>query len=188
MALAWGQSWRKACGLSLVILYLVAALSPPVQAQDGGIYVLNQEALFSQSAFGQRVVVEIDSRTQTIMSENQQLASDLEAEELALTDQRADLPVDEFRALADAFDKKVEEIRTAQAGKNVELNQWAEDEQKRFFALASPIIVKLAEELGAVAVIDNRSVIISADHINLTARAIERVNQEIGDGSPKTEP
>jgi Skp family chaperone for outer membrane proteins len=111
----------------------------------------------------------------------------LKIEEQALTDQRASLSPADFRVLADAFDKKVEKIRTEQAQKSLALNNFAEAEQQRFFKLAFPVLVKLANELSAVAILDERSTIIASEQMDITALAVTRVNAAIGDGSDATQ-
>ncbi len=172
-----------------ILLGFCAVLLSPVagHAQSSEIYVLSQDRLYNESAFGVRVRSKIETRTQAIIKENQRLAEELEVGEKNLTEKRPTLEPAEFRALADAFDVKVEEIRTAQAKKNQELGQWSDNEQKRFFEAAIPLIVKLATEAGALVVLESRTVIISADSIDLTNRAIELVNAEIGDGTQPNE-
>jgi len=170
----------------LLVAFVFVTLLPQVggaQQNPSGVYILGQDRLFGQSEFGLRVRATIDARNAALGDENQRMAGDLEAEELALTEQRPTLSAAEFRELADVFDAKVEAIRTGQAQKNVELARWAEDEQKRFFEAAIPVIVQMFEEIGAVAFLDERSVIISAERIDITAAAITRVNEAIGDGA-----
>ncbi len=154
-------------------------------AQQGvqRIYSLSQDRMFSQSEFGVRVRSEIESRSQDIAAENRQIEEELKAEEQALTDQRASLSPADFRVLADAFDEKVETFRTTQARKTSDLNAYSESEQQRFFKAALPVIVTLAEELGATAILDERSTIIASDQMDITALAIEQVNKAIGDGT-----
>jgi Skp family chaperone for outer membrane proteins len=168
--------------LSLVFM-LVLPVSVMAQPSDIRIFTLSQDRLFSLSDFGSRVRRDVASRSSDIAAENRRIEDELKAEEQALTDQRATLSPTDFRVLADAFDQKVETIRTEQAQKSLELNSFTDAEQQRFFGLAFPVLVKLAEELSATAILDERSTIIASEQMDITPLAITRVNAAIGDGS-----
>ncbi len=180
-------------GRAVSHLFLAAALvfltSVPSLAQNlsGGVFTLNQDRLFTQSLFGQRVQSEVKLRTAAIAKENRRMEAELKAEELALTEKRPDLEPAEFRKLADEFDAKVESIRTGQAQKSADFNNWAANQRKEFFDAAFPELLKLAEEISAVAILDQRSVIISSDRIDITDRAIKQIDAVIGDGSAPSE-
>ncbi len=167
-----------------------AALSPAtasVPAQNpragAGIYTLNQDQLYKLSAFGKRVQRQLLIRRKALKAENSTLESGLKAEEQHLTDIRKTTSPVDFRKLADAFDAKVQKIRKDQAIKSNALDSWAANERSRFFKLAYPILLKMAAELNAVAVLDERMTLISSRDISLTARAIQRINAELGDGA-----
>jgi len=172
--------WRN-----VLLVWLLAAFAAPVSAQVNGsqILTLDQERFFNQSAFGKRVLQEIEVRSSALTAENRKIEAELTAEELDLTEQRKTLLPAEFRALADAFDKRVELIRTGQAQKADELNSWAESEQNRFVKTAYPSLLDLAKELGALVIIDQRTTIITSGKIDVTDQAIFRADQVIGDGT-----
>lgn len=172
--------WR-----SVLLVWLLAAFAAPVSAQVNGsqILTLDQERFFNQSAFGKRVLREIEARSFVLAAENRKIEAELTAEELDLTEQRKTLLPADFRALADAFDKRVELIRTGQAQKAGELNSWAESEQNRFVKTAYPSLLDLAKELGALVIIDQRTTIITSGKIDVTDQAIFRADQVIGDGT-----
>ncbi|HBN29955.1 MAG TPA: outer membrane chaperone Skp [Rhodobacteraceae bacterium] len=171
--------WRN-----IVLIGFLAVFAMPASAQVIGsqIQTLDQERFFNQSAFGKRVLQEIEQRSVTLATENRKIEAELTAEELALTERRKTLVPAEFRALADAFDKRVELIRTGQAQKANELNVWAETEQERFVEIAYPQLLELAKELGALVIIDQRTTIITSSKIDVTEQAIFRADQVIGDG------
>lgn len=178
-------SWLFRAGL---LLLFAATLPAEAQIGPNRIFVLDQERLYRDSAFGQRVQRDILARSEEISRENQQLEEALKAEELALTEQRPELDPAEFRVLADAFDKKVETIRTEQARKIADLNRFADEERRRFIELTLPHLVSLAEEIGALALFDTRSAILSSDAINITDRALARIDAEIGADPPRPAP
>ena len=162
---------------------LAAQETPPAT----GVYTLDQERLFNQSAFGARVLKEFERRSGELAAENHRIEEQLKTEEQSLTERRPKLPPADFRVLADQFDTRVESIRSAQAQKSVDLNTWAEDERKRFFTAVYPVLLTMADELGAAVVLDQRSVIITSAVADLTDQALTRVDAELGDGAPASQ-
>jgi len=87
-----------------------------------------------------------------------------------------------FDPLAQAFNDKVESIRKAQKAKSDVLTRRFEDERRRFFETASPVLAQILTERGAVAIISKRAVIAGFDNIDITEAAIARLDQVLGDG------
>ncbi|GIT91980.1 hypothetical protein JANAI62_24370 [Jannaschia pagri] len=158
-----------------------APLSPGI-AQTA-VAVLDRDALFSQSLFGQRVADDLEAASTELAAENRRIEAELEAEEQSLTRQRASLDMDAFRVLAADFDARVVAIRRAQDAKSRAIQQQSDRAQSVFFERANPILVALARETGALVILDRRIVIASADQVDITALALERVNEALGSGS-----
>lgn len=181
---------RQFAGLLLAGLLTASLAAMPLAAQQTpatGVYTLDQERLFNQSAFGARVLKEIERRSGELAAENHRIEEQLKAEEQSLTERRPNLPPADFRVLADQFDTRVENIRAEQAQKSVDLNAWADDERKRFFTAVYPVLLTMADELGAAVVLDQRSVIITSAAADLTDEALKRVDAELGDGVAASE-
>ena len=115
-------------------------------------------------------------------AENRQIEGELTVEERTLTDRRATMTPDEFRAAADAFDAKVTEIRQTQDAKLRAIGRLQETERQRFFAAAFPVIGEVVRSRGAVAVLDSRAIFLAADAIDITDILIERIDTELGAG------
>lgn len=181
--------WR---GLALAAGLAVAV--PAAQAQDQGVLVspiltLDQERLFEGAGLSARVSQEIERRSRALSDENRRIEQELTAEELDLTERRPNLEPDEFRALADAFDEKVQRLRQEQDAKELALQRLRDEERQSFLRQISPVIASIVRERGALIVIDRRAAILSADAIDITDEAIARVNaaldaQGIGTGGP----
>ena len=163
-------------------------LNPAIGAPVLQFRTLDEETLFSASLFGQRVLSEIEQASRALEQENARLLDDLTARELALTDARATMEPAEFRAAADAFDLEAEATRRAQAEKRQRLADYQDNEQRRFFLLAAPILQAVLAATGAQVVIDARAVILGVDGMDLTREAIDAVNQGLGDGAPAPTP
>lgn len=155
----------------------------PVAPPPSPVLTITQDRLFSGTLYGQAVQARIEAASLALQTENRKIEADLEAEESTLTTRRAVLPPAEFRALADAFDTKVEGIRAAQEAKARALTKSQEQGRQLFFDTAVPILAALMSELGAVAILNKEAIVLSFDTIDITDRAIVRIDAVLGDGS-----
>ena len=163
------------CGLPLE-----AQQQPPVTTIElqSPVLVIDQDRLFSETQLGARAQEELEASAQELANENQRIEAELIARERELTELRPTLPPEEFRELADEFDARVERIRTEQDEKARDLNRARDDARQAFFQDVAGIISGIVREKGAVVVIDRRDVFLSADRIDITDEAIERVNEQ----------
>lgn len=146
------------------------------------ILTIESDRLFTESAFGQRIAREVQSESTILASENRQIEAELTAEEKALTDQRAELAPEEFRALADAFDEKVQAIRRTQDAKAQALAQRRDRSQVTFFQTARPVLEAVMREAGASVILERSSVFLSANVTDITDIAISRIDAVLGEG------
>lgn len=173
----------RALAAGLVALVLAFAPVPSLaQGQLPGVLVLDQERFFSGSMFGQRIQAEIDAIGQEIASENRSIETALTAEELELTERRAELSREEFSVLADEFDTRVERIRAEQEAKARALTEARDRARQQYFELALPILLELTSERGGAVILDRRSVLLAADQIDITDAAIAAVDERLGTG------
>lgn len=171
---------------------LLCSVSPVFAQQDGGlsnlgvvqslILTIAPEALYTQSEFGKRIAREIEVESAEIAAENRRIEAELTAEERELTELRDTLPTEEFRARADAFDEKVQNLRREQDEKARAVGQRNEDARRALLTAVQPVLLQLMVEAGAVAVLDRRAVLMSVDSVDITEQAILRVNSEFGEG------
>ncbi len=147
------------------------------------VLTVDSERLFSDSKFGQRVAQSLEQAGREVQDENDRIATELEAEELELTEKRSTLTPEEFRALAAAFDEKAERIRGERARASRALNQRLENERRAFLAAAVPVLQDIMVEAGAAVVLEQRSVFISALAIDITDIAINRIDAILGEDS-----
>ena len=181
--------------LSRIAALAVALLAPvPAAAQDlplgtptSAILTIDQDRLFSASAWGRRVAAETEAEAQALAAENRRLEAELSAEEQALTDERSTMPAEEFRAAADAFDAKAVEIRRTQDAKERDLLRRREAERQRFFNTALPVMGRMMQDRGASVILERRSVFLAAEALDVTDELIARIDAEIGDGAAADE-
>ena len=169
--------------LRLVILagalaIAIGALSvpAPAQAQSLPVRLLDEDRLLRESELGRRVLERVRAAEQALEEENRRIADQLAAEEQELTEARTELPPEEFRARADAFDLRVEEIRAERAQRNEELTRFSEGEVQRFFDVAFPVVVDLMNDEGVVAILQPEAVIVALEAFDITGEAVARLD------------
>lgn len=172
--------WRRALVTCLVLAWPLGA--PAQEAAPSPILVIDQERLLEESAFGVALRARLEDAARALAAENRQIEADLGAEERELTERRPTLPVEEFRALADEFDAKVQRLREEQDAKSDALTQMSDEGRRQFFSLLAPVLSGVLRERGAVLLIDRRNAILSADSIDITDEAIARIDAAIGTG------
>ena len=174
--------------LCLAAATAFCSVAAPSGAQDVGIVqsqilVLDVERLFEETRLGQRMTAEHQAQREELAARNRKLEAELEAEEQRLTDIRSETSPDEFRALADAFDAKVQEIRRDSERRALDLERDRELLPRMFLRAVEQALFDVMRESGGVAVLDARTVLFRADAIDITDTAIARIDETIGDGA-----
>ena len=144
-------------------------LQPPVLTIDA-------DRLLAESAFGRGIAAEVEAAVRELTEENRRIEAELLAEERMLTDRRSQVPPEQFRVMAEAFDDKVGRLRAEQDEKERALAEIGEAGRQRFFEAAVPILSDLVRERGALVLLDRREVFLSADAIDITTAAIARID------------
>lgn len=174
---------------ALIVFYAAMSMAPhPATGQEAGtlrsdILVIDPERMFEDSALGRKMLADHQAERDALAAANEQLAAELEAEEQRLTDIRAQTSPEEFREMADAFDARVQQIRADSERRVRDLERARERLPGQFLAQVDQIILDLMRATGGVVLLDQRSVILRAEAVDITDRAIARINAEIGDGS-----
>ncbi len=176
-----------ALALCRLMIVLMTAFVMPAAAQNIGvvqsdILVLDPEKLFAETQLGQRINAEYLAERDKLIARNRKIEAELEAEELALTNLRAEKTPAEFRILADAFDTKVQEIRRESERTVRDLERSRERAPVLFMRKIEPVLVQVMRDSGGAVIMDIRSVLLRADVIDITDLVISRVDEAIGDG------
>lgn len=160
------------------------APSPPASA----ILTIDQDRLYSESAWGKRATLHLADVSASLAAENRDLEAKLVAEEKALSDARPTMDPAAFRTAADAFDARVVEMRRAQDAKSRAIGRIAEAERKSFYSAALPVMGEVLRERGAVVVLDSRAIFVSAESIDVTDEMIASIDARIGAGVDVEDP
>lgn len=184
----WRCRWVRRVGAvvglaALAMLPAVAQEAPPQGPVTPPVLTLDQERLFVESAFGKAALAREAADSKALETENAEIEQALILEEQDLTERRATLPADEFAALAQAFDVKVEQIRSDQDAKARAVTRRRDEDRQRFLQAAVPVLGSLLSEKGAVAILDKNAIILSLSSIDVTGAAIAKVDAALGDGT-----
>jgi Skp family chaperone for outer membrane proteins len=162
--------------LAALVLAIVTPPTVHAQASPPAIIVIDQERLFQESALGQSITGELEQRSATLAAENRAIEAELIAEERDLTERRSELPPEEFRALADAFDEKVDRLRSEQDAKTRELVAIRDAGRQSFTQSVGPILLDYMRRTGASVMVDRRSVVATADRVDVTDELIAEID------------
>jgi Skp family chaperone for outer membrane proteins len=153
------------------------------------VLTINQQRFFEDSDFGKASLAKLEADARDLQVEIRKVEADLEIEERLLTQRRAGLTPAEFQPIAREFDDKVEKIRAAWEQKDRDLKREREKDQKAFFESALPILAAMMQEAGAALLVDQSTVILSLDRVDITNIAIDRVNSALASPAvPTTAP
>ncbi len=146
--------------------------------------LLNQERILTDSARGKALLALEDAERERARSEGRAIETAFEEEERRLTEQRADLDPGAFRKLADAFDARVVAARRDQDARAAELAQEFDQRRREFYADVAPILVQQMERVGALAILDETTVLIADQSLNVTDEVIAELDRQ----SPARDP
>jgi len=170
-------------GLALALALVAAAPGTPPVAQPAEqslrpapFLIVNQERLLTESRRGQALLAEQETARDQLRAEARAIDSAFEAEERELTEARATLDPEAFRALADDFDARVVTARRDQDARSAALAQEFDAGRRRFYSAIAPILVQLMERRGALAVLDGNSVLLAAQELDITEATIAEID------------
>lgn len=168
--------------LALVFCWAVA-LPAAAQQAPTPILILDSDQVFVETLYGRRIADELAQTVAELQAENDAIAETLRQEELSLTERRPKMDPEVFRAEAEAFDTKVQDVRVARDSKNQELVTAEARARAEFEERVQGIVANVMLERGAVLVMEQRNVVLSVRAANITAEVIARIDAELGDGT-----
>lgn len=180
--LNWMRLVTAVCAVLLLGWTAEPARAQQIGVPNSAILTISSDRFYADSAFGRRIAREIEQDSLELSAENRQIEAELTEEEHDLTERRPVMEPDEFRKLADAFDAKVQDIRSRQDAKARALSQRHDEARGRFYEAAQPVLARLMREAGAGVILERSSVFLSANATDITDVAIARIDAAIGDG------
>ena len=151
----------------------------PVYKNSSSIAVLDQDALFSESKWGKKVLKNVEKKVSKLSDENRSIETALELEESELTKVRKTISKIEFDVLAIKFDEKVKKIRLEQADKQRKINIFLNENRKLFFEKVTPILLDYINELGIEVLLNKDTVALASLGSDITISAINKINEQL---------
>jgi Skp family chaperone for outer membrane proteins len=167
--------------------FVSAASYSAARAQDVGIVqsdilVVDPERLFELTVLGQAMTADHQAAREDLAARNRRLEAELEAEERRLTDLRDTTDPEEFRQMADAFDMRVQEIRSDSERRVRDLERDREQMPVIFLRRVEPILLEVMREAGAEVMLNARTVLYRTGSVDITEVAAQRIDAAIGSG------
>lgn len=183
---------RRAHVACLVLALAAAGGAVAQEPARPTFLVLNQERILTGSARGQALLAEEEAGRDRLRNEARAIEAAFETEERQLTERRATTEAAAFRALADDFDARVVAARREQDARAAALATEFDQRRRQFYAEVGPVLVRVMEDLGAQAIFDESSVLISDQALNITDSVIAAIDRAppapTGDAAPSPDP
>ena len=141
------------------------------------VLVLSQDELFSESLLGKAIQEMEKVEADALLADGRRIEEAFKAEDADLTERRPTMDPDDFRALADDFDVRVEASRAKQIQDANEAQQRAEARRRKFLEVAGPVLGRLLAKYQATALLDQRSVLLFNRNMDVTQEAINILDQ-----------
>lgn len=172
------QRSRTAAFVSAAMLAIAVATRPSAaqEAAPQPFLVLNQERILTGSEAGQALLAEEARARDALRAEARAIDAAFEAEERALTAARAEMTPEAFRAEADDFDARVVLARREQDERSDALAQEFDLKRREFYAAVAPVLVSIMESRRAVVILDENSVLLADQSVNITDAVIAEID------------
>ena len=96
---------------------------------------------------------------------------------------RKTLAADEFRKLAVEFDERANAIRKERAALENTLFELRDENINKLLQLSVPFLQEIMLNYKASVIIDRRNIVLSNPMVDITEKAIELINDKLGDGT-----
>lgn len=179
---------RRRAGLRAAAI--ATALAAPAGAQETGggfslgqaarerpgILVIDRDAVLRRSALGRARLAAISRDEEALAAENREIEARLTAEEADLARRRPDMETAAFREEAEAFDRRVTQVRRTQDAKTRALRERQAALADGFWQEVVPVLGAMMAERGAGVVLDRGEVFLTAAEVDVTAELIARLD------------
>ena len=153
------------------------------EASFSSVLTIDISRIARETQYGQRIFKEFENAQSELIESNTIIQNNLEAEEQSLVELRKTLAADEFRKLAVEFDERANAIRKERAALENTLFEIRDENINKLLQLSVPFLQEIMLSYKASVIIDRRNIVLSNPMIDITERAIELINDELGDGT-----
>ncbi|MBA24479.1 MAG: hypothetical protein CML64_06855 [Rhodobacteraceae bacterium] len=176
----------------LCLLFCLSVYCPAIiiaQETDIGeasfysVLTIDISRIARETQYGQRIFKEFENAQSELIESNTIIQNNLESEEQSLVELRKTLAADEFRKLAVEFDERANAIRKERAALENTLFEIRDENINKLLQLSVPFLQEIMLSYKASVIIDRRNIVLSNPMIDITERAIELINDKLGDGT-----
>ena len=168
---------------AIVVWLLLAMPAVSQQSVQPQVLIIDSDRIFFETLYGRRLARDFAAQAAEVQSENDSIVETLTEEEQSLTVRRSEMTPEAFRAEADVFDEKVQEVRRARDAKNTELQAVTANARALFEERIQGIVANVMLERGATMVLEQRNVVLSVRSANITDDVIVRIDATLGEGT-----
>ncbi len=173
---------------AVLLSFAIGSAAPAQQAPPPSFLFVSQERLLTASRRGQALLAAETVARDALRATAREIETAFEAEERQLTERRAELDTAAFRALADDFDVRVVAARSEQDARANALAVEFDQRRRQFYADVAPILVRVMEGVGALAIFDENSVLLTDQGLNITDEVIAEIDRDPSGTVPEPEP
>jgi len=153
------------------------------EARASSVLTIDISRIARETQYGQRVFKDFENAQSELVENNTTIQNNLEAEEQSLVELRKTLAADEFRKLALEFDERANSIRKERAELENTLFKIRDEKISELLRLSIPFLRELMLSYNANVIVDRRNIVLSNPMTDITEKAIELINDNLGDGT-----
>ena len=153
------------------------------EASFSNVLTIDISRIARETQYGQRILKEFENAQSELIESNTIIQTNLEAEVQSLVELRKTLVADEFRKLAVEFDERANAIRKERAALENTLFELRDENINKLLQLSVPFLQEIMLSYKASVIIDRRNIVLSNPMVDITEKAIELINDKLGDGT-----
>ena len=157
------------------------------EARAYSVLTVDISRIARETQYGRRVFEDFENAQIELIENNTIIQNNLEAEEQSLVELRKTLAADEFRKLAVEFDERANSIRKERAELENTLFERRDENISELLKLSVPFLQEIMLSYKATVIVDRRNIVLSNPMIDITEKAIELINDNLGDGTTNSE-
>jgi Skp family chaperone for outer membrane proteins len=176
---------RLGAPVRAVAAALALAIGFATFAQAQQVLVMSEDRILRESAVGQHIATELERVGQEIQAELAPLGQSIQQENEALTAETSALSEDAIRQRPDlvsrlqALQQDAQQFEARRRIAQQELVATERAAMQPVLETLQGVLQEIVQERGAALLLDRSTVVYAGDSIDITASAVERLNQRI---------
>ncbi|MDP1627948.1 OmpH family outer membrane protein [Parvibaculum sp.] len=160
-------------GLGMIQPSVSAAATPAV------IFIVDTEAVFSQSKVGQSVRSQFEDQAKKLQAEGKKTDDALQADAKKLSDERALLSQEDLQKKFQALQKREAEFQQSMQRKGQALQLGLQRANAKVEAALRPIFAEVLREKGGTVLFDQSVVLAGGADLDISAEVLKRLNERL---------